>query len=115
MRSAAVKRGRAPSRAAEAFWELQLACAHAPEPARIALRSELRAMGLRAPGDPEAPPSAISADVRPGLFARSAGTTIVPWLTGTERALALAAIETLTTPASRRGRVPTAEEVPTDG
>ena len=49
----------------------------------MAFRSELRAMGLRAPGDPDAPATAISADVRPDLFARSAlaASAISPILT----------------------------------
>ena len=96
---------RPPSRTGEAFWTLQLVTEHAPEPARVAFRSELGALGLRGPGDPDAPAAAILADVRPDLFARAAGTVVLPWLDGAERALAAAAVNVLTaTTTSRRAR-----------
>jgi hypothetical protein len=87
-----------------AFWALQVVADHAPEPARVAFRAELRRMGLRAPGDPDAPAAAVSADTRPDLFAHAAATTLLPWLDGPTQALAVSAIATLTERPARRSR-----------
>ena len=73
---------RAPSRAAEALQTLALIAEHAPEPARVVFRAELRGLGPAEPGDTAALSTAVRAWTRPDLYARAARTTVIPgWTT----------------------------------
>ena len=105
----AVTRNRS-SQAAEALRALSLVVEHAPEPARVAFRAELRGLGLAEPGDTAAPSTAVRSWARPDLYARAARTTVIPWLDDPELALAAAAIDVLTTPAARRQARPSPEK-----